>query len=509
MSKIYYMGSFPPPYGGVTIKNELLYEQLKDKFDICRKQKFTTLSTIEALLKGRRFILGVGHTKFLLLLTTVMYYFRPKAMSRSIVFAMGGNLADLVEDNPVMIKRLQRYLCIYVEPTGMMNRLQKMGLKNLSLLPNCRVRPERNAVTYKDNGNLHCVFFSTIQENKGVDNILSVAKEMSNIAFTFYGHIDDDYKEVFTNAVAELSNVKYMGVFSGDSESVYSELAKYDVVLLPTKWKTEGIPGILVEAKIAGVTCIVSDECYNSEIIKNSEEGIVLSENTPERLKEAIVKLDSDRELLDRFKSTNHASAEKYYIENYIDKIEKSMRGGVTRRKLKAVFFSRVSPDKGIDIILDVARTLSTVEFHLYGEIDSDYHDVFTKELDQLANATYHGVFKGKDAEVYDELSKYDVMLLPTRWKFEGIPGVLVEAKIAGIPSIVSDICYNAEIVEDGISGIVLKENTAICLTEAIRHLDQNRSELAKLKFGAKKSAERYYIDNYLEDILKKLEESQ
>ena len=330
MSKIYYMGSFPPPYGGVTVKNELLYGLLKDKLEICRKQKFTALSTAEALLKGRRFILGVGHTKFLLLLTNVMYYFRPKAMSRSIVFAMGGNLADLVEENPVIIKRLQRYQCIYVEPVGMMNRLQNMGLKNLSLLPNCRARPA-----------------TKVQES--------------------------------------------------------------------------------------------------------------LNDN----------------------------------------------------KSIRCVFFSRISSDKGMDIVLDAAKRLPDVEFHLYGEIDSDYHDVFTRELDQLGNATYHGVFKGKDAEVYDELSKYDVMLLPTRWKFEGIPGVLVEAKIAGIPSIVSDICYNAEIVEDGISGIVLKENTAICLTEAIRHLDQNRSELAKLKFGAKKSAERYYIDNYLEDILKKLEESQ
>ena len=326
--RLYYMGSFPPPYGGVTVKNKLLYSLLKEKIEIHARQKFTLLSTIEALLFGNQYILAVGSTKKLLKLTTTLYYFRPEAMSKSIVFVMGGDLADLVDEKPVMINRLQHYRQIYVEPTGMMIRLQKMGLKNLSLLPNCRVRPERSVVSYKDNGNLNCVFFSTIQENKGVDNILTVAKELPNVDFSFYGHIDDDYKEYFTDAVAELPNVKYMGVFSGDSESVYSELAKYDVVLLPTKWKTEGIPGILVEAKIAGVTCIVSDECYNAEIIKNGEEGIVLSENTPERLKEAIIKLDSDRELLNRLKSNNHASAEKYYIENYIGQIEKSVQGG-------------------------------------------------------------------------------------------------------------------------------------------------------------------------------------
>lgn len=124
-----------------------------------------------------------------------------------------------------------------------------------------------------------------------------------------------------------------------------------------------------------------------------------------------------------------------------------------------------------------------------------------------MTNVTYHGVFKGESAEVYDELSKYDVMLLPTKWKNEGVPGVLVEAKIAGVPSIVSDMCYNAEIVEDGVSGIVLKENTVENLTEAIERIDKNRAKLYKLKVGAKQSAEKYYIENYIEDILKKLEE--
>lgn len=120
-------------------------------------------------------------------------------------------------------------------------------------------------------------------------------------------------------------------------------------------------------------------------------------------------------------------------------------------------------------------------------------------------NVTYHGVFKGKDAEVYNELSKYDVMLLPTRWKFEGIPGVLVESKIACVPSIVSDICYNAEIVENGVSGIVLKGNTVDNLVEAIERLDKNRAELYKMKIGAKQSAEMYYIENYINGIIDEL----
>lgn len=333
----YYLGTFPPPFGGVTTKNLNLYTALSEKaeigkIDFCKikSKNAAELLRLIAVLFNRNniFAIGVAGQKTRKRFCKLLYYMNRKAMKRSLIFLMGGSVSHDIAADAEYQKYIAAYKAVYVETQGMKSELENVGLNNILIYPNCRFKPKNLEEESKRSGKLSCVFFSLIQENKGVDNILTVAKELPNIDFAFYGHIDDDYKERFTNAVTELLNVKYMGVFSGDSESVYSELAKYDVVLLPTKWKTEGIPGTLVEAKIAGVTCIVSDECYNAEIIKNGEEGIVLSENTPDRLKEAIVKLDSDRELLNRFKSNNHASAEKYYIENYIGQIEKSVRGG-------------------------------------------------------------------------------------------------------------------------------------------------------------------------------------
>ena len=318
MKGLFYLGTFPPPFGGVTTKNLNLYTALSEK---------TEIGKID--FSNNIFAIGVAGQKTRKRFCKLLYYINRKTMSRSLIFLMGGSVSHVIASDTEYQKYISAYKAVYVETQGMKTELENAGLNNIHIYPNCRFKPKKTEDTeYKRAGKLNCVFFSLIQANKGVDNILAVSRELPNVEFAFYGHIDDDYKEHFTNATAELPNVKYMGVFSGDSESVYNELTKYDVVLLPTKWKTEGIPGILVEAKIAGVTCIVSDESYNAEIIKNGEEGIVLSENTPERLKEAIIELDSDRKLLSRLKSNNHASAEKYYIENYIDQIEKSVRGG-------------------------------------------------------------------------------------------------------------------------------------------------------------------------------------
>ena len=310
----YYLGTFPPPFGGVTTKNLNLYTALSKKTDIGKIDfsKIKSKNVVELLRlftvlfnRNNTFVIGVAGRKTRKRFCKLLYYINRKAMSHSLVFLMGGSVSHDIAADIEYQKYMAAYKVIYVETQGMKTELENVGLNNVLVYPNCRVKPQKMKDTEnKRTGKLRCVFFSLIQANKGVDNILIAAKELPNIDFAFYGHIDDDYKEHFSNVVAELPNVEYMGVFSGDSESVYGELTKYDVVLLPTKWKTEGIPGILVEAKIAGVTCIVSDESYNAEIIKNDEEGIVLRENTPENLTAAIKKLDS------------------------IDMIEKSVGGG-------------------------------------------------------------------------------------------------------------------------------------------------------------------------------------
>ena len=315
------MGSFPPPYGGVTVKNELLYDMLKDKFEICVRRKFTAVSMAGALLKGDRFLLGIGHTKFLLMLTNMMYYLRPKAMRKSIVFAMGGNFADLVEGKPETIKRLQRYRQIYVEPTGMMARLQKMGLNNISLLPNCRMRPREEYLPTKNEGPLRCVFFSRVMEEKGIEIILKAAAMTPNVEIDIYGPIEPGYENAFSEKVDRLPNVAYKGMFNERNEPLYKLLHNYDIMLLPSKWAFEGVPGALVEAKIAALPAIVSDICYNAEVVEDGVSGLVLKENTVDNLAEAIDRIDKNRAELYKLKVGAKQSAEKYYIENYIEDI--------------------------------------------------------------------------------------------------------------------------------------------------------------------------------------------
>lgn len=173
---------------------------------------------------------------------------------------------------------------------------------------------------------------------------------------------------------------------------------------------------------------------------------------------------------------------------------------------LRCVFFSLISRDKGADLVLQAAELLPEVEFHLYGRVAPGFGGVLRHAEESLSNVEYHGVFDSVIGDVYDELRRYDVHLLPTSWPNEGVPGVLVETKVAAVPSIVSNCQYNAEIVNDGMDGFVLEECTTEALVRAICRIDEDRELLDEMKANAFESAERYYIDRYIDWIVREIE---
>ena len=234
---------------------------------------------------------------------------------------MGGQECYRIAKNQSEIKQYSCYKKIYVETETMMKCLVDAGMRNVAVFPNCRKRPDHDIHEKRCVNQIRCVFFSIIQPEKGVDIILDVAKELTNVEFFFYGPIKKEYEAEFVSKVKTLNNVSYKGVFTGSNLEVYRELAKYDVLLFPTKWKTEGVPGILVEGKIAGLAEIVSNKSYNAELVKDGIEGIVLAQNDKEQLANAIMLLDRERGYLERIKLGSRKSADRFYADNYIENI--------------------------------------------------------------------------------------------------------------------------------------------------------------------------------------------
>ena len=333
---IYYIGSFPPSYGGVTIKNKNLCAYLRRDLDIRtidmnrikRRDLREMVRFCWAMAVGRQYVIGLAGQKNRRQFTKMMYRFKRKAMGRSVMLVMSGVVEDIIQAGPEYMEKLSTYRRVYLEFPGMARKLTEAGVTNAAVYPNGRPRPEVFEEIQDNRGVLRCVFFSQIQPEKGVDRILETAKNMPNVEFDFYGGIVPGYKETFLNEVDKLQNIRYHGVFSGNSAEVYAELSKYDALLLPTRCATEGLPGILIEAKIAGIPSVISGINYNREVVTDGMDGIVLEEDSSDCLKAALVKLEAYRDALLRMKQASRDSAEQYYIDVCAREVLAQLREG-------------------------------------------------------------------------------------------------------------------------------------------------------------------------------------
>ena len=335
---IYYLGAFPPDYGGVTVKNQNLYNALKERieiekidFNLIKRKNLREIVHFFAIVfkRNNRFVIGVSGKKTRKRFTQLLYYFNRKAMCNSIILLMGGTASNDIVSDAEYLKCARGYKKIYAETESMVKILKDAGLHNGEYYPNGRHCPQKIMEINASDGQLKCVFMSAIRPEKGVDIILEAAKIMSDVSFTFYGEINERFRYEFEKSVANMKNVNYKGIFTGNTEAIYNELSQYDILLLPTRWKAEGVPGIFVEAKIAGLAIITSAQNYNSEIIKNGKEGIILKENNAKNLVNALKIINQDREVLMDLKEGSLVSAKKFFIENYIDSIVREIEGSV------------------------------------------------------------------------------------------------------------------------------------------------------------------------------------
>lgn len=330
MSRYVYMGSFPPPHGGVTIKNALLFDGLSsylplEKIDLAkvkRRKLHAVISFVRELLRPSGAVIIGAAGPWRKRITKILSLVNRKKMNRSLLFVMGG---AKLEDESYAVA-LSGYRAVYVETDSMKRDYESKGLDNVSVFPNCRRRPDTPTIPLNRTGRLSCVYFSLISEEKGALLTLDVASLLPDVDFHIYGNIDNAIESVFLRRCNELDNVTYHGVFDSEKDEVVAELSKYDVHLFPSKCPNEGVPGVLVETKMAAIPTIAFDRCFNAEIVQNGKTGYVIGDISTERIVEALGTLDSNRERLFEMKQASLESAEQFYLDSYLPSIIELMQ---------------------------------------------------------------------------------------------------------------------------------------------------------------------------------------
>lgn len=175
--------------------------------------------------------------------------------------------------------------------------------------------------------------------------------------------------------------------------------------------------------------------------------------------------------------------------------------------KVRFVFLSRIIPEKGCNAIIEAVELLNKnyknkflVDF--YGPFEAEYESRFKEKISGIDNISYKGFLDLRNQKNYDQLADYSAMLFPTYWPGEGFPGIIIDAFVSGLPVIATDWRLNADIIEDGKTGIILKENTVYALADAMAAMINNPESIQKMSRECHNSAMNFDIKNVVSDEL-------
>jgi len=193
--------------------------------------------------------------------------------------------------------------------------IQLLDFKNTEMFPNFR-RFRQNELVKNEEEGLKMVFMARINRTKGYGSIFQALDKMKDISkevtMTFYGQVANEDESNFFHLLEKHKNVaSYKGALKPDE--IQQTLSQFDVMLLPTQYYTEGFPGSILDAYIAGVPVIVTEWKHSHEFVNDGETGFIIPfGDCVDDLVERITRLVSDKELLFRMKKNAQKESLKY-----------------------------------------------------------------------------------------------------------------------------------------------------------------------------------------------------
>jgi glycosyltransferase involved in cell wall biosynthesis len=154
---------------------------------------------------------------------------------------------------------------------------------------------------------------------------------------------------------------------------------------------------------------------------------------------------------------------------------------------LRATFLGRLDPTKGPDLVVKALRSAPDLRINLdiYGIVESAAGNGYHRELIAAAAGDPRIVFRHPvpSADVVALLQGYDVVVVPSRWLETG-PLVVLEAFAAGTPVIGSGKGGIAELVSDGVDGLLVLTSSVQAWRDVLKQVDRDRELLVRLRHG-------------------------
>ena len=195
-------------------------------------------------------------------------------------------------------------------------------------------------------------------------------------------------------------------------------------------------------------------------------------------------------------------SAKKLYqgktktIHNFIDKKK------FTREAKKCgeyiAFAGRLAKEKGIELLAETAKLLPEYTFLVAGEGPEKHL------LENIANIKLAGFLSGD--RLVDFISQARVFVVPSIW-YENCPLSILEAQCLGVPVVTMNNGGMAELVQDGVTGLLVREPSPEEMAAKLREILENKAYDQTLRENCQNMRQELLnVEEYAEILIKEYE---
>lgn len=212
--------------------------------------------------------------------------------------------------------------------------------------------------------------------------------------------------------------------------------------------------------------------------------------------------------------------------ENYVDKYlvlndfqaEKLIQNGFERHKFEVIpnfynkkfedkkydfsqrnyvaFAGRLSPEKGLPVLIEAAKKLPHISFQLAGLMRPSYKE----EMPEIPkNVTLRGRLNKSEMKEFYEKAK---LLIHTSICYEGFPMVFPEAMAYKLPIIAPKLAGYPEIVEHNYNGLLFQPQNSTDLAEKINSIWDSEKDLERLGNNGFKKVNKNYSQQFYYNAL-------
>jgi len=323
-----YFGYGTTQFDGQTIKTRNVYELLKlksnDSEDILyfdtyqfKESVFFLLKMISSILRCNKLVYIPAHNNLKYLFPLIYTICKLKRIE-ILYIVVGGWLAEYLGNKKLHVFLLSGIRGIFSQSDQLSLKLKdQYHFKNVITFPNFRIHSFFYYLK-SDHSHFKIVYMARINRMKGIDSVFRLAKYISETPFLtkpivihFYGPIDKSDEDYFFKQVDKSDIITYHGVLP--PEIIHETLAEYDLLVLPTRFYTEGFPGTILDAYISSVPVVVTKWKYATEFVDHGKTGLIVPfENGEKDFIDSVMRLYFNQDLLSTMRKNVYERSKQY-----------------------------------------------------------------------------------------------------------------------------------------------------------------------------------------------------